>query len=220
MSMVANKVPGVRAALVHNDETALKSREHNDATVLCLGSWIRPKADNITAAEMWLAGNFGEFRHVRRVEMIERPTKGTLVFANGVFDILHQGHVQMLQWAAKLGHRLVVGINSDGSVRALKGPSRPINRAEDRKAVLECFRFVDEVIVFDAQKATDLINELKPDIVVKGGEWLAGEVRTRDGIPAGIEVKIFPLVEGYSTTQVIEKAELANRIFDRICENI
>ena len=205
MSIVANKVAGVRAALVHNDLSAVKSREHNDANVLCLGSWVRSNEDNTLAAQLWLSGKFGEFRHVRRVEKIPHYRKGKVIFANGVFDIVHQGHIQMLQWARSLGDWLVVGINSDASARVLKGPQRPVNPEEDRRAVLSSMRFVDEVIVFDDVKATSLIEELKPDIMVKGGEWLAAEVRARDLIPRDVEIKIFPFVEGYSTTKVIER---------------
>jgi ribose 5-phosphate isomerase B len=204
MSIVANKVKGVRAALVHNLLSAEKSREHNDANVLCLGSWVASGAANIEFARAWLAGEFGEGRHVRRVEMIE-PDKNRIVLANGVFDILHPGHIAMLQWARSLGSWLVVGINSDDSASILKGPNRPINRAAERKRVLESLRFVDEVIVFDEVKATSLIEEIRPQIVVKGAEWKAHEVRERDQIPHWCDVKVFPLLDGHSTTGLISK---------------
>jgi rfaE bifunctional protein nucleotidyltransferase chain/domain len=203
MSIVANKVAGVRAALVHNMLCAGKSREHNDANVLCLGSWVASDEQNIAFAREWLHGSFGEGRHVRRVEQIERRP-GRLVFANGVFDILHQGHIDLLRWAKSLGSWLVVGINSDDSVRRLKGNGRPINRAENRKAILECHRFVDEVIIFDGEPS-ELVEQIHPDIVVKGSEWTAAEVRERDAIPDWCEVKVFPIVAGYSTTQIVER---------------
>jgi rfaE bifunctional protein nucleotidyltransferase chain/domain len=204
MSIAANKIPGVRAALVHNIESAGKSREHNDSNVLCLGSWVCSDETNIEITKIWLNEKFGEYRHVRRVARIAPEPQGKVVFANGVFDILHQGHLALLKWARSLGDHLVVGINSDESARELKGPGRPINTQENRKAVLEALRYVDEVVVFDELKPVDLITSLRPRIVVKGGEWLADEVRERDEIPADIEIKIFPLVFGYSSTNVIE----------------
>ena len=203
MSIAANKLPKVRAAVVHNFQSAVKSREHNDANVLCLGSWVQSENDNLHTVDLWVNERFGEFRHVRRVERIAPEPEGKIVFANGVFDILHQGHVQLLQWARNLGDRLVVGINSDASVRALKGPERPINAQSDRKAVLEALRYVDEVIIFEESKPTNLIASLMPHTIVKGGEWLAEEVRERDAVPEGVEVKIFPFVAGYSSTNVI-----------------
>jgi D-beta-D-heptose 7-phosphate kinase/D-beta-D-heptose 1-phosphate adenosyltransferase len=142
---------------------------------------------------------------VRRVERIAPQRDGKVVFANGIFDILHRGHIQLLSWAKSLGDHLVVGINSDASARALKGATRPINGQENRKAVLHALRHVDEVLIFDELKPTALISSLRPDIVVKGGEWLADEVRERDEIPPGVEVKIFPLVQGYSSSTVIQK---------------
>lgn len=204
MSVAANKIDGVRAALVHSDFVAQKSREHNDANVLCLGSWIRTDAENIGAAEIFLTAPFGEKRHVRRVEKIER-TKNNIVFANGVFDILHHGHIEMLKWAKSLGGWLVIGINSDDSVRFLKGPGRPVNSAWDRKSVLQSLRFVDEVIVFEERTPARLLSEIGPEIVVKGAEWTEAEVRLRDDIPDWCAVKVFPIVPDYSTTKVIEK---------------
>ena len=205
MSIAANKLPRVRAAVVHNYESAGKCREHNDANVLCLGAWIRTDDENIEISHRWLSEKFGERRHVRRVERIAPDPRGKVVFTNGVFDILHQGHIELLQWSRNLGDRLVVGINSDASTMALKGEGRPVNAQDNRKAVLQALRFVDEVVIFDELKPTPLILNLHPAIVVKGGEWLAEEVREQDEIPADIEIKIFPLVKGYSSTNVIRR---------------
>lgn len=204
MSIAANKIPKVRAAVVHDEESAVKSREHNDANVLCLGSWIRGDEENLRIVDLWINKAFGEYRHVRRVERISPQPNGKVVFANGVFDILHQGHIQLLKWARNLGDWLVVGINSDASTRALKGKSRPVNSQENRKAVLDALRYVDEVMIFDELKPTALIKALHPHIVVKGGEWLAEDVRANDEVPEGVEIKIFPLVAGYSSTNVIK----------------
>lgn len=205
MSIAANKLPRVRAAVVHNYESATKCREHNDANVLCLGAWIRTDQENIEISHRWLSERFGERRHVRRVERIAPDPRGKVVFTNGVFDILHQGHIELLKWSRNLGDRLVVGINSDASTAALKGEGRPVNGQENRKAVLQALRYVDEVIIFDELKPTCLIVDLHPAIVVKGGEWLADQVRDQDEIPLDVEIKIFPLVKGYSSTSVIRK---------------
>jgi rfaE bifunctional protein nucleotidyltransferase chain/domain len=205
MSIAANKLPKVRAAVVHNLESATKCREHNDANVLCLGSWIRTDDENIEISQIWLAEKFGERRHVRRVERIAPDPRGKVVFTNGIFDILHQGHLDLLSWSRNLGDRLVVGINSDASARTLKGEGRPVNSQDNRKAVLQALRFVDEVVIFEDLKPTGLIESLRPAIVVKGGEWLADEVRLQDEIPADVDIKIFPLVKGYSSTNVIRR---------------
>lgn len=205
MSIAANKFPKVRAAVVHNYESAGKCREHNDANVICLGAWIRSDEENIEISHKWLTEKFGERRHVRRVERIAPDPRGKVVFTNGIFDILHKGHLDLLKWSRNLGDRLVVGINSDASARALKGEGRPVNSQENRKAVLQALRFVDEVIVFDELKPTELISVLRPAVLVKGGEWLAEEVRENDGIPDDVEIKIFPIVKGYSSTNIITK---------------
>jgi ribose 5-phosphate isomerase B len=205
MSIAANKFPRVRAAVVHNYESAGKCREHNDANVLCLGAWIRTDEENIEISHKWLTEKFGEYRHVRRVERIAPDPRGKVVFANGIFDILHQGHLDLLKWSRNLGDRLVVGINSDASARAIKGEGRPVNSQENRKAVLQALRFVDEVVIFDELKPTALISLLRPAIVVKGGEWLAEQVREQDEIPGDVDVKIFPIIKGYSSTTIIRK---------------
>lgn len=209
MSIAANKVPGARCALVHNHQSALKSREHNDANILALGSWINSDGVNIALATEWLNAKFGEGRHVRRVELIAPQPQGKIVFANGVFDILHRGHIQMLMWAKSLGERLIVAINSDASTKYNKGSSRPINSQEDRRAVLSALSCVDEVLIFDQPSPMILIDTLHPHVVVRGGDFTADEVRSRDHIPADIEIKIFPKVESYSTTATIEKAKSA-----------
>ena len=204
MSIVVNRFEGVRGALVHNMESAYKSREHNDANVLCLGAWINDDAINLELVGAWLGERFGEHRHIRRVEKIAPHSKEDIVFTNGVFDILHTGHIELLKFAKSLGGKLVVGINSDHSAKQLKGEDRPINRENDRRAVLQSIKYVDEVIIFDDLKPTELIKVIQPNIVVKGSEWTADQVRERDRIPEHIVVKVFPLVLGYSSTNVIE----------------
>jgi len=205
MSIAANKFPKVRAAVVHNYESAGKCREHNDANVMCLGAWILSDEENIEISHIWLNEKFGEHRHVRRVERIAPDPRGKVVFTNGIFDILHQGHLDLLKWSRNLGDRLVVGINSDASARALKGEGRPVNSQDNRRAVLQALRFVDEVVIFDELKPTELIKMLRPAVLVKGGEWLAEQVREQDQIPDEVEVKIFPILKGYSSTEIITK---------------
>lgn len=210
MSMVANRLPNVRASLAHSVEVAQKTREHNDANILCLGAWVNPVATNLEIVRTWFSEPFGEGRHVRRVEKTKKHGKERIVFTNGVFDLLHPGHIQLLKFAKSLGGKLIVGINSDKATKLLKGLGRPINNENDRKAALESVNFVDQVIVFDDTKTVGIVSQIQPDIVVKGGEWTAEEVRSRDKIPPHIEVRVYPLLrdpkgEKISTTGIIEK---------------
>ncbi|MSU54255.1 MAG: RpiB/LacA/LacB family sugar-phosphate isomerase [Candidatus Staskawiczbacteria bacterium] len=206
MSMVANKFSNARAALVHNLETAPKSREHNNANILCLGAWINSPEMNLEIIDAWFGQKFGEGRHVPRVEKFPGANTGKkVVFTNGVFDILHPGHFKVLKFAKSLGDKLIVGINSDRAVKILKGETRPINSQDIRKSALEALDFVDEVVIFDDVKTQDIIAQINPNVVVKGGEWTAEEVRRRDNIPAHIEVKVCPVLEGFSTTNLINK---------------
>ena len=203
MSIVANKVAGVRAALVHNLQVAPLTKEHNNANVLCLGAWMVDTDTNLQIVDSWLNAKFGEYRHVKRVAKIDINPTNKIVFTNGVFDLVHSGHVELLNFAKMLGDKLVVGLNSDNSTRLLKGNKRPINKEKDRKNIVQSLRAVDEVIVFDSTNTIDLIKDLKPHIVVKGGEWTAEEIRKRDEIPNDIEIYVYPFKEGYSSTNII-----------------
>ena len=203
MSIVANKVAGIRAALVHNLQTAPLTKEHNNANMLCLGAWVVDHSTSLQIVDSWLNAKFGEYRHVKRVAKIDVNPTNKIVFTNGVFDLVHSGHVELLNFAKLLGDKLIVGLNSDSSTQSLKGNKRPINKEEDRKNIVQSLRAVDEVIVFDSTNTTDLIKSLKPNIVVKGGEWTAEEVRKRDEIPDDIEVYVYPFKEGYSSTNII-----------------
>ena len=121
------------------------------------------------------------------------------IFTNGCFDVLHRGHLELLQYCSTLG-RVIVGINSDESVRRLKGEDRPIIGHVDRKFHLECLSFVDEVLIFSEDTPYNLIKQVKPDIIVKGGDYSVETVVGNDLC----EVRIFKKVEGYSSTQVIQ----------------
>lgn len=131
-----------------------------------------------------------------------------LVFTNGVFDILHAGHVRYLAQAAELGDLLIVGVNSDASVRRLgKGSDRPINPLEDRCAVLEALRSVAATVAFDDDTPVRLIEALRPEVHVKGGDYLPEALPEAAMVKAyGGEVVILPFLEGRSTTQILERA--------------
>jgi len=122
------------------------------------------------------------------------------VFTNGCFDILHRGHVELLAYCKSLGH-VTVGLNSDESVKRLKGLSRPMNTESDRKRILEALRYVDEVVIFGEDTPYELLLILKPDVIVKGGDYRAHEVIGSDLC----EVRIFETVNGYSTTSIINR---------------
>jgi D-sedoheptulose 7-phosphate isomerase len=133
------------------------------------------------------------------------------VFTNGCFDIIHAGHVDFLRRAKELGSTLIVGLNSDSSIRAIKGPGRPINDQESRRSVLEALRWVDQVIIFDEPTPERLISEIKPDILVKGGDWGEGEIIGSDFVKSyGGKVITLALLEGFSTSAVIERIQKPN----------
>lgn len=136
------------------------------------------------------------------------PRSGvTVVFTNGVFDILHAGHTTYLDAARALGDVLIVGLNSDASVRRLKGPERPINTQADRATVLAALRCVDHVVVFDNDTPIDLISRIIPDVLVKGGDYTRETIVGADVVEVnGGRVVTIPLVEGRSTTNVINRA--------------
>ncbi|MEJ2690085.1 MAG: D-glycero-beta-D-manno-heptose 1-phosphate adenylyltransferase [Deltaproteobacteria bacterium] len=139
---------------------------------------------------------------VRRNRELGRRT----IFTNGCFDILHAGHVVYLEQARKQGDYLIVGLNSDQSIRALKGPDRPVNGEEDRARVLAALGCVDLVVLFEEETPLTLIRELLPDVLVKGADWAEEEiVGAKEVKEAGGRVVRVPLVDGRSTTGVIKR---------------
>jgi D-beta-D-heptose 7-phosphate kinase/D-beta-D-heptose 1-phosphate adenosyltransferase len=140
--------------------------------------------------------------YVRRL----RGERKTIVFTNGVFDLLHPGHVRYLRHARSLGDRLIVGLNSDRSVRANKGPGRPIVPAAERAEILAALTCVDAVVVFDEPTPHAIVQALQPDILVKGADWAEDAIVGRDVVEArGGKVVRVDVEPGYSTTAIIER---------------
>ena len=132
--------------------------------------------------------------------------RGALVFTNGVFDLLHPGHLDVLDRARREGSALVVGVNSDASVKRLKGPERPIRTSAERAIVLAGLEAVDAVVVFDQDTPFHLVQVIAPDVIVKGGDYSPETIVGADLVTArGGRVVVIPLVEGQSTTSTIEK---------------
>lgn len=139
-----------------------------------------------------------------RLKVWRREGK-SIVFSNGCFDILHRGHVEYLSKAADLGDVLVIGLNTDASVKRLKGPSRPVNDEKARAVVLAALQFVDAVVFFDEDTPYNLIKCVHPDVLVKGKDYKAEDIVGYDIVTNnGGRVETIELVEGFSTTKVIE----------------
>lgn len=135
-----------------------------------------------------------------------RAAGETIIFTNGVFDLVHRGHVEYLEEARRLGDRLVVGVNADASVRRLKGPRRPIFPVDERVELLEALESVDLVIPFDDDTPAALIAAVAPDVLVKGADWAAEDIVGRDVVEArGGRVARITLREGRSTSRIIER---------------
>jgi len=131
---------------------------------------------------------------------------GRVVFTNGVFDLLHPGHVRYLRRARALGDALVVGVNTDRSVRVIKGESRPVTPENERAEILAALACVDVVVLFDEETPYELIKRIQPDVLVKGADWSEASMIGRDIVEArGGRVVRVPFEAGYSTTSIIEK---------------
>ena len=140
-----------------------------------------------------------------KLEALRKEGK-KIAFTNGCFDILHVGHVRYLREAKKAGDILVLALNSDSSVRTIKGEERPLVCEEDRAEVLAALEFIDFITIFPESTPLELINHLKPDILIKGGDWAEDKVVGRDEVKKwGGRVAIIPEVEGKSTTNIVEK---------------
>ena len=150
-----------------------------------------------------------EQKIVSRAFFVENAVKlhqQKIVFTNGCFDVLHFGHVHYLLQAKELGDILVVGLNSDESVRRLKGPSRPINGEKERAFVLAALTCVDYVVVFEEDTPKELIETVRPDVLVKGGDYALDQIVGADFVTRnGGSVTTLPFVEGFSSTRIIEQ---------------
>ena len=135
-----------------------------------------------------------------------------IVFTNGVFDLLHPGHIRYLRAARALGDVLIVGINSDRSVRRNKGPARPITPQAERAELLAAVEAVDAVVIFDEDTPANVIVAVQPDVLVKGADWPANQIVGRDTVEAGGgRVVLVPVEEGYSTTSIVERIKNGSR---------
>jgi D-beta-D-heptose 7-phosphate kinase/D-beta-D-heptose 1-phosphate adenosyltransferase len=153
-----------------------------------------------------------ERENAHRLAAELRASGGTMVFTNGVFDLLHVGHLRYLQQARGLGDALIVGLNSDRSVRAIKGPDRPITSEAERAEVLEALDCVDGVVIFDEATPHDLIAAIQPDILVKGADWAEDAIVGRDIVEArGGRVIRMAIEPGHSTSDIIDRIRRANR---------
>lgn len=155
--------------------------------------------------------NEGGMKKIKGKKTLQRIIQGLktrkkrIVFTNGCFDLLHVGHLRYLEKAKSLGHVLIVGLNSDRSVRNLKGPSRPILPEKERAEILSGLACVDYVTIFDEPTPLNLISRLRPDVLVKGGDWTKEEVVGREVVEKlGGKVRILPFVKGSSTTNLIQ----------------
>jgi D-beta-D-heptose 7-phosphate kinase/D-beta-D-heptose 1-phosphate adenosyltransferase len=148
----------------------------------------------------------------RRVVEEARRLGKRVVFTNGVFDLLHPGHVRYLQDARALGDLLIVGLNADASVRRNKGPGRPISSQDERAEVLAALASVDAVVIFDEDTPAGIIRVVQPDVLVKGADWAADAIVGRDTVEArGGRVVRIPVEQGYSTTAIVERIKGASR---------
>ena len=131
--------------------------------------------------------------------------KECVVFTNGCFDIIHYGHIELFKRAKNLGSKLIVGLNSDSSIKQLKGDSRPINNTLSRYTVLDAIQYIDAVIVFYEQTPIKLIESIKPDVLVKGSDWNGNIVGSEFVESYGGRVETIKLIDGISTTEIIKR---------------
>ena len=134
--------------------------------------------------------------------------QGLIVFTNGCFDIIHAGHIHLLKQAKSMGDKLIVGLNSDLSVKRLKGPSRPVNCQADRQLILSAIRYVDQVIIFDQDDPMDLIKSVNPDVLVKGSDYAHDDIVGAEFVTSrGGSVRTVDLILGKSSTNIIQRLD-------------
>lgn len=153
-----------------------------------------------------------DWEEAKRTSFRWRYLENTVVFTNGCFDLLHRGHLEYLMACKDLGDRLIIGLNSDSSVKKLKGSNRPVNSQADRAQALASLMFVDAVVLFDEDTPEALIKTLNPHKLVKGGDYAVEEIAGFDWVKSnGGEVQTIPFVEGYSSTELIQKIQGENQ---------
>ena len=167
---------------------------------------IREIADEIAAQNRTAIGKIRTIDSLLYELDRHRRQKKTIVFTNGCFDVLHRGHIEYLKFCRQQGDVVVLGLNSDNSVRMLKGPGRPINNQDDRAALLAAMEMIDYVTLFDEPSVLNLITKVRPDVLVKGEDWVVKGVVGREFVESyGGKVTLAPLVENKSSSATIEK---------------
>ncbi len=147
-----------------------------------------------------------KLEELKKIVSLAKGTGKTVVFTNGCFDLIHGGHIEFLQKAREKGDLLVVGLNSDRSVKSIKGEGRPIKSEKERANIISALRYVDYITIFDESTPADLIREVRPDILVKGDDYAIDEVVGREIVEGyGAKVELIPVVQGLSTTNIVEK---------------
>ena len=153
-----------------------------------------------------MRGKIGELHEIKAIVANVRRDGKKVVLTNGCFDLLHRGHLHLLREAKKQGDLLVVALNSDSSVKTIKGADRPVLPESERAELIAALEMVDYVTAFDEADPYKLIKELKPDVLVKGGDWPKNEIVGADIVEEhGGKVAVIPYLKGYSTTQIIER---------------
>lgn len=153
-----------------------------------------------------MSGKLKSREEIERISLQARQAGKTVVFTNGCFDLLHRGHVHILRQAKDAGDILIVAINSDRSVQAIKGPKRPILPETDRIELIAAMEMVDYVVLFDEPDPYSLIEAIKPGVLAKGGDWSADKIIGADIVEqSGGKVAVIPYLEGFSTTEIIER---------------
>lgn len=153
-----------------------------------------------------MRGKIAQLHELKAIVAKAKREGKRVVFTNGCFDLLHGGHLHLLREAKKCGDILVVALNSDRSVKEIKGPHRPILPESERAELIAALEMVDYVMCFDEPEPYEIINELKPDVLVKGGDWPKEKIVGADVVErSGGKVAVVPYLEGYSTTRLIER---------------
>jgi rfaE bifunctional protein nucleotidyltransferase chain/domain len=155
-----------------------------------------------------VSGKLKSFEEIGAIAALARSNNHKIVFTNGCFDLLHRGHVHLLRTAKRYGDLLIVGINSDSSVKAIKGPSRPVLPQKDRTELIAAMEMVDYVVLFDEPDPYRLISSIRPNVLVKGGDWGKEKIIGGDFVEEdGGRVVVIPYIKGFSSTEIIERIQ-------------